>query len=94
MKWLTYGPEKPNWIQFYSKVNENDENRIIFPTISKETETYFYRRVKPQYGPIFYTPKIFSESCYSKPNLECNYTFPIDLARIGIPFGAKSIGKV
>ena len=27
-----------------------------------------------------------------KPNLECNYTFPIDLAPIGIPIGAKSIG--
>ena len=36
--------------------------------------------------------KIFSESCYSKLIFDCNYHFPIDLAPIGIPFGAKSIG--
>ena len=28
---------------------------------------------------------MYSESCYSKPNLDCNYHFPIDLATIGIP---------
>jgi len=29
-----------------------------------------------------------------KPNLDFNYTLPTDLAPNGIPFGAKSIGKV
>ena len=29
-----------------------------------------------------------------KPNLDCNYTIPIDLAPNGVPFGAKSIEKV
>jgi len=29
----------------------------------------------------------------SKPNLDCNYTFPIDLEPNGISFHAKSIGK-
>ena len=38
--------------------------------------------------------KIFSESCYIKPNLYCNYTFPIDSATNGITFGGKSIGAV
>ena len=37
--------------------------------------------------------EIFSESCWSKPNLDCNYPFPIDLASIGIPIGVKSIEK-
>ena len=27
-------------------------------------------------------------------NLDCDYTFPIDWALNGIPFGAKSIGKM
>ena len=30
----------------------------------------------------------------SKPNLDCNYPVPIFLTLIGIPFGAKSIGKL
>ena len=38
--------------------------------------------------------EIFSESGYSKPNFDCNNTFPIDLAPKRIPFGTKSIGKV
>ena len=38
--------------------------------------------------------EIFSESCESKPNLDCNYPFSIDLATNGIPFVVKSIGKV
>ena len=33
-----------------------------------------------------------SEAFSSK--LDCNYTFPIDLAPNGIPFGVKSIGVV
>ena len=37
--------------------------------------------------------EVFSESCQSKPNLNCNYIFPIDWALNGIPFGAKSIAK-
>ena len=36
--------------------------------------------------------EIFSESCYSILNLDCNYHFPIDLAANGIQFGAESIG--
>ena len=44
-------------------------------------------------GPTAHS-KIFSESCYIKPNLDCNYHFQIDLAPSGTPFGAKSIGKV
>ena len=35
--------------------------------------------------------EIDSESCYIKPNLDCDYTFLIDLAPNGISFGAKSI---
>ena len=34
------------------------------------------------------------ETCQIKSNLDCNYTFPIDVALSGIPFGAKSIRKV
>ena len=30
---------------------------------------------------------------YIKPNLDCNYTFLIDLAPNEIPFGVKLIGK-
>jgi len=33
-------------------------------------------------------------SCNIKPNLDGNYTFPIDLAPNGFPFGAKSIDKM
>ena len=36
---------------------------------------------------------IFLESCSSKPNLDCNYHFPIDLGPNGTPFTAKSIGN-
>ena len=36
----------------------------------------------------------FSESCYIKPNLYCGYTFQLDFTPNGIPFDAKSIGKV
>ena len=38
--------------------------------------------------------EIFSESWYSKTNLDCNYSIPIDLEPNGIPFGTKTIGKV
>ena len=38
--------------------------------------------------------KIIPESYQSKPNLDCNYTFTIDLERTRIPIGAKSIAKV
>ena len=37
--------------------------------------------------------EIFSESCWPKTNLDCNYHFPIDLAPNRIPFGVK-FGKV
>ena len=37
--------------------------------------------------------EIFSESCYSKPNLDCKYCFPIDLTPISIQIGVKSIAK-
>ena len=33
--------------------------------------------------------EFFSESCWIEPNLDCNYTFPIDLASNGFLFGAK-----
>ena len=36
----------------------------------------------------------FSESCLSKLNLDCNYTFPIDSAPNGIPLGVTSIGNL
>ena len=35
--------------------------------------------------------EIFSQ--FPKPNLDCNYTYQIDLAPKCIPLGAKSIGK-
>ena len=38
--------------------------------------------------------EIISESCLSKPNLYCNYPFPIDLTPNRIPFIVISIGKV
>ena len=37
--------------------------------------------------------EINSESCEIKPNLDCNYTFPIDLVPNGISFSTRSIGK-
>ena len=36
--------------------------------------------------------EIIFEILENKPNLNCYYTFPIDLAPIDIPSGAKSIG--
>ena len=36
----------------------------------------------------------FSESCWSKPNLGCIYTSPIDLAPNGIPFGVNPISPM
>ena len=36
---------------------------------------------------------MFPESCYSTPNFDCNYHFPIDLTPNGVPFSAKSIVK-
>ena len=38
--------------------------------------------------------KIIPESYQSKPNLDCNYTFTIDLEPNRIPFGAESLGKM
>ena len=37
--------------------------------------------------------EIFSETCYSKPNLDSNYHFSIDLVSNGVLFGANSIRK-
>ena len=37
------------------------------------------------------TQKFFSKSCYSRSNLDCNYTFPIDSAPNEIPLGAITI---
>ena len=34
-----------------------------------------------------------SQSCSVKPNLDCNYTFPINLASNAIPFGANQSDK-
>ena len=34
------------------------------------------------------------ESSLIIPNFECNYTFPIDLALHGIPFGDESINRI
>ena len=38
--------------------------------------------------------EIDSESYSTRPNLDCNSTFPIDIASNRIPFGFESIGKV
>ena len=36
-----------------------------------------------------------NSNCYKfKPNLDCNYTFLVDLVLNGIQYGANSIGKV
>ena len=40
-----------------------------------------------------YHREIFSDYTKIKPNLNCNYHFPNDLAPNGSPFGTKSIGK-
>ena len=37
---------------------------------------------------------IFTEYFKSESNLDCNHTLHIDLTLNGIPYGAKSIGKV
>ena len=37
--------------------------------------------------------EIFSESSKIKPNSDCKYPFPTDLAPNGSPFGAKSVRK-
>ena len=38
---------------------------------------------------------VHTQKCFlnlvKKPNLDCNYSFPIDLAPNGFPFGAKSV---
>ena len=41
-------------------------------------------------------PRLFgiTNASFCRHNWDCNYTFPIDLTPNGIPFGAKSIGKV
>ena len=41
-----------------------------------------------------HTGKSFLNLVISKPNLDCNYTFTIDLITNGISSDAKSIGKV
>ena len=62
---------------------------IIYYNIQDEPR---YRQIRRCY--TFYKHRqIFSESCKSKPNLDYKYPFPIDLAAIGIPIGAISIGK-
>ena len=38
--------------------------------------------------------KIYSDYCWIKLNLNCNYPFPIDLVLNEILFGTKSIGEV
>ena len=40
-----------------------------------------------------HTDKSFFELCSIKPNFDCNYTFPIDLAPNEIRFGVKSTRK-
>ena len=79
----------------------DDENRN-----KKRNLTTLYKRLgtcggRPQRTLSFrYTKCDIQDSqfifgnCIIKPNLDCNYTFPIDLAPKGIPIGAKSIGNV
>ena len=38
--------------------------------------------------------KSISESSLIRPNLDCNYAYPIDCAQNEIPFDAKLLGKV
>ena len=38
---------------------------------------------------IYYTEESSSDSCYNKVNLDCNYTFLINLESNGIPFGVE-----
>ena len=38
--------------------------------------------------------EMFFERGYFKPNLDCNFTFLIDLAADGIPFGTEEMGKM
>ena len=42
----------------------------------------------------YFCRQIFSESCWSKANLDRNHTFKINLVPKGIPFDIKSIEKV
>ena len=41
-----------------------------------------------------HTEKTLFEASYRKTNLDCDFTFPIELASSGIPFGVKSIEEV
>ena len=43
---------------------------------------------------IVHTEKWTCSTCWTKPNLDCYYTFPFDLASSGISYDAKSIGKM
>ena len=51
----------------WKQFNFNNKNNRLISTINIDTPTH---------------GEIFSESCLSKSNLDCNYTFPIDLAPV------------
>ena len=68
-------------------------------TVTKESKhihqtTYSEKCTKKKFATNLHTKEFHSESCWSKPNLDYNYTFTIESAPYIIPFAAKSIGKV
>ena len=64
--------------------NKTDLSGFVFPVVKHNRKWKFAAVTREQ---------IFSESRESRPNLDCNYHFSIDLAPIGIVIGAQSIGK-
>ena len=84
-------PEKNFWLQFFNKKTA-DEN------LFHSWHQTFFNRTMPAITGIEYKvsqfctqSEVFSESCQSKPNLNCNYIFPIDWAPYRILFGAQSV---
>ena len=80
-----------NWTPLSTQVSR--------PTVRLTAVLFFFNLVirssggKTNYERFQKKTKIFSESCLSQPKRDCKHIFPTDLAPIGIPIGAKSIGK-
>ena len=88
------------WNFNYSFPIDLAANGIPFGVLTQKIESWakrdgnFFYLTSPETSLLTSYRELFSESCQSEPNLECNHSFPIDLAPNGIPFGAKSIGSV
>ena len=76
---------KINWLILIQLINNNNINQLIV--------IYLFKLIVKIFGHNFFIEvshrEIFSESCKFKPNYDCIYNFPIDLAPNGIPFGVS-----